>query len=154
MILNRAANRLHHKRIRRIASSLKLLSLTIIEIVAAMGVRPDSKFPVAGKTGSNYITFGLLQIMAEPVKVIINNPFWYLCDRAPGCLCSYRRSGNIPKYIIVPSTGGGAALQILSDDLEDDEKKIVTFQPIGKGNAIGEAMAFAERHETVHCGLN
>ena len=94
--------------------------------------------------------------MAEPVKVIINNPFWYLCDRAPGCLCSYRTSGNMPKYIIIPSTGGGAALQILSDDEEEKrivEKKIVTFQPIGKGgkgDAIAEAMAFAERYETAH----
>jgi hypothetical protein len=62
----------------------------------------------------------------------------------------------MPRYIILPSTGG-AALQILSDDLAEEkkivEKKIVTFQPIGKsgkGGAIVEAMAFAERYETMH----
>ena len=87
--------------------------------------------------------------MAEPAKVIISSPFWYLCDRAPGCLCSYRRSGNMPRYMIVPSTGGGAVLQILSDDFKDD-KQVLTFGPGDEGYAIAEAMAFAERYETVH----
>ena len=87
--------------------------------------------------------------MAEPVKVIISSPFWYLCDMAPGCLCSHRSIGKMPRYMIVPSTGGGAALQILSDDFKED-KQVLTFEPVGKVDAIAEAMAFAERYEAVH----
>ena len=54
----------------------------------------------------------------------------------------------MPRYIILPSTGG-AALQILSDDFKED-KQVLTFEPVDEGYAIAEAMAFAERYETVH----
>jgi hypothetical protein len=55
----------------------------------------------------------------------------------------------MPRYMIVPSTGGGAVLQILSDDFKED-KQVLTFEPVDEGYAIAEAMAFAERYETVH----
>jgi hypothetical protein len=65
-------------------------------------------------------------------------------------LCSHRKIGNIPKYEIACATGGGAVLDILSEDLEE-EKKTLTFEPIDKGNdAITEAMHFAERYEAAH----
>jgi len=104
-----------------------------------------------GKTGSAYRirVAGLALLMAEHVKVIINNPFWYLCDMAPGCLCSYRSFGDMPKYVIVPSIGGGVVLDIWSED-SNEEKQTITFKPVAEGNAIKEAMAFAERYEAAH----
>jgi hypothetical protein len=66
--------------------------------------------------------------MAEPVKVIIHSPFWYLCDLAPGCLCSYKSIGNIPKYKIVPAIDGRAVLHILSDDLNEEKKSSLSSQ--------------------------
>ena len=89
------------------------------------------------------------ELMDKPVKVITKNPFWYLCGMAPGCLCSHRSIGNMPKYVIVPSVGGGAVLDIWSEDLEED-KQTLTFEPVESGDAIAEAMAFAERYETVY----
>lgn len=55
----------------------------------------------------------------------------------------------MPRYMIVPSTGGGAVLQILCDDLKKD-KQVLTFGPVDEVDAIAEAMAFAERYEAVH----
>lgn len=87
--------------------------------------------------------------MDKPVKVIIRSPFWYLCDMAPGCLCSYRSIGNMPKYIIVPATGGGVVLDIWSDDPKE-EKQTITFEPVDKRDAMAEAMAFAEKYDAEH----
>jgi hypothetical protein len=84
----------------------------------------------------------------DPAKIIINNPFWYLCDMAPGCLCSYRRVGNTPKYKILPSNGR-AVLDILSEDFNED-KQILTFEPVDEGDVITEAMRFAERYDAAH----
>ncbi|MBV9875215.1 MAG: hypothetical protein JO025_10845 [Verrucomicrobia bacterium] len=83
-------------------------------------------------------------------KIIINSAFWDL-GRKDGLLrlCSHRKIGRLPKYEIVRTLGGGVVLDILSEDIRED-KKILTFQPIGKGDAISDAMGFAERHETVH----
>jgi hypothetical protein len=86
---------------------------------------------------------------SEIVKVIINNPFWYLCDMAPGCLCSYTGSGNMPKYVIVPSIGGRAVLDIWSED-PNEEKQNITFEPVDGGDAMAEAMRFAERYDAAH----
>jgi hypothetical protein len=86
---------------------------------------------------------------SEIVKVIINNPFWYLCDMAPGCLCSYRTSGNMPKYVIVPSIDGRVVLDIWSED-SNEEKQTITFEPIDGSDAITEAMRFAERYDATH----
>lgn len=85
---------------------------------------------------------------SDPAKVIISNPFWYLCDMAPGCLCSHRRVGTLPKYKILPSNGR-AVLDILSEDL-NEEKQILSFEPLDNSDAITEAMHFAERYEAVH----
>ena len=63
--------------------------------------------------------------MDNPVQVVINNPFRYLCDTAPGCLCSYKSIGNIPKYKILHS-GGGAVLDILSEDLKEEKQTLTS----------------------------
>jgi hypothetical protein len=86
---------------------------------------------------------------SEIVKIIVNNPFWYLCDMAPGCLCSYIASANMPKYVIVPSVGGRAVLDIWSED-PNEEKQTITFESVDGGNAITEAMRFAERYDAEH----
>jgi hypothetical protein len=82
-------------------------------------------------------------------KIVINNAFWYLGRKYGGQLrlCSHRKVGRLPKYEIVRAIGGGAVLDILSEDFKED-KEIHTFEPIGKGDAIAEAMHFAERYET------
>jgi hypothetical protein len=86
---------------------------------------------------------------SEIVTLIINNPFWHLCDMAPDCLCSYTTSGNMPKYVIVPSIGGRAVLDIWSED-PNETKQTITFEPVDGGNAITEAMRFAERYDAEH----
>jgi hypothetical protein len=53
----------------------------------------------------------------------------------------------VPKYEIVRAIGGGALLDILSEDFKED-KEIHAFEPVDKGAAIAEAMQFAERYET------
>ena len=53
------------------------------------------------------------------------------------------------KYQIVPSIDGGAVLDILSEDFKEDNETHA-FEPIEKGNAITEAMRFAERYETAY----
>jgi hypothetical protein len=85
-----------------------------------------------------------------PDKIIINNAFWYLGRKYGGQLrlCSHRKVAHLPKYEIVRAIGGGAVLDILSEDFKED-KEIHAFEPIGKGDAIAEAMYFAERYETV-----
>ena len=80
-------------------------------------------------------------------KITINNAFWYLGREYGGQLrlCSHRKVGHLPKYEIVRAIGGGVVLDILSEDIKED-RKILTFQPIGEGDAIG----FAERHEAMY----
>ena len=87
--------------------------------------------------------------MDKRVKVLINNAFWYLCDTTAGCVCSYRKVGNKPKYRIVPAINAGAVLDIRSEDL-DEERQILAFEPIDGSNAVKEATQFAERYEAVH----
>jgi hypothetical protein len=87
--------------------------------------------------------------MEKPVKVIINNRFWYLRGDDDLRLCSHRKVGSMPKYEIVPASGGGAVLGILSEDFKEDNK-ILTFEGVDKGDVIAKAMAFAERYEAVH----
>jgi hypothetical protein len=55
----------------------------------------------------------------------------------------------MPKYIIVPATGGGAVLDIWSED-SNEEKQTITFEPVDGGNAITKAMQFAERYDAAH----
>ena len=56
----------------------------------------------------------------------------------------------MPKYVIVSSIGGGAVLEILSEDLKEEEQTLA-FEPIDKGdNTVTEAMHFAERYEAAH----
>jgi hypothetical protein len=80
----------------------------------------------------------------EIIKVTVSDPFWYLCDMAPGCRCSHLRIDNPPKYKVLPLDGGRAVLDVLSEDLKK-EKQTLTFEPIDGANAIAEAMRFAER---------
>ena len=53
----------------------------------------------------------------------------------------------MPRYEIVRSIGGGAVLDILSEDFKEDKETHI-FEPVDKGAAIAEAMQFAERYET------
>ena len=55
----------------------------------------------------------------------------------------------MPKYEIVCAIGGRALLDIWPEDFKEDRKS-VGFQPIGKGDAITEAMHFAERYEAAY----
>ena len=45
--------------------------------------------------------------------------------------------------------GGGVVLDILSEDFKED-KEIHAFDPVDNGDAIAEAMEFAERYEAVY----
>ena len=83
-------------------------------------------------------------------KIVFNSAFLNLGHNDDLlCLCSHRKVGHLPKYEIVRAIGGGAVLDILSEDFNED-KKILAFQPVDKGYAIAEAMGFAERYEAVH----
>jgi hypothetical protein len=84
--------------------------------------------------------------MARHVKVIVNNPFWYQGGRTGGRLCSHRKVGNMPKYQIMSSIDGGAVLDILSDDIKAETQNIL-FDPAGDGEAIVQAMRYAERYD-------
>jgi hypothetical protein len=57
------------------------------------------------------------------------------------------KSRQTPKYEIVRALGGGALLDILSEDFKED-RETQAFEPMDKGDAISEAMQFAERYET------
>jgi len=87
--------------------------------------------------------------MDKRAKVIIKDPFRYLCNMAPECVCSYRSIDNVPKYVIVAAINGGAVLDIWSDDPKE-EKQTLSFQPTGKGDAVTEAMGFAEHYQAVN----
>ena len=89
--------------------------------------------------------------MLGVVKILFNNAFWYLGRKYGGQLrlCSHRKVGKIPKYEIVRALGGGAQLDILSEDFKED-KETHAFGPMDEDDAITEAMQFAERHEAVH----
>jgi hypothetical protein len=83
-------------------------------------------------------------------KIVINSAFWIL-GRKDGLLrlCSHRKVGHLPKYKIVPAIDGRAVFDILSEELNEEEQ-ILAFAPVDKGDAISEAMGFAERYEPVH----
>ena len=91
------------------------------------------------------------QCILGVVKIIINSAFWCLGRKDGGLirLYSHRKVGKIPKYEIVRVIGGGAVLDILSEDFKED-KEIHAFEPMDKGDPIAEAMRFAERYEAAY----
>jgi hypothetical protein len=86
-----------------------------------------------------------------PDKIFINSAFWYLGRKYGGQvrLCSHRKVGKIPKYEIMRAIGGGALLDILSEDFKE-ARETHAFEPMDKDNAITEAMHFAERYEAAY----
>ena len=87
--------------------------------------------------------------MPKHVKIIINNAFWYLGGRNGGRLCSHRKVGNMPKYQIMSTFDGAAILDILPDD-HQAERENNFFDPAGEGEAIVQAMRYAEKYEADH----
>jgi len=55
----------------------------------------------------------------------------------------------MPKYQIIPGIDGGAILDIFPDDHKAETQNII-FDPAGEGEALAQAMQYAEKYEAQH----
>ena len=87
--------------------------------------------------------------MPKHIREIINNPFWYIGGKTGERLFSHRHVGNMPKYQIMLMVGDAAVLDILPDDFKA-EKVTKIFDSVQEGDALKQAMEYAEKYEAKH----